>query len=90
MKTAIELSEAQQKVHEIIHDRILIGHAIKHDLEALFLTHPKRDIRDTSWYPPFRHLAKGKTPSLKKLANEVLGIEIQAGEHSSVRFTSFS
>lgn len=35
-------------------------------------------------YKPFRALAKGGTPSLKRLAQHFLGIEIQSGEHSSV------
>lgn len=84
MKDALTFEEAQKKVAELMDDRILVGHAIKNDLEALLIGHPKRDIRDTSRHPGFRKLAKGRTPGLKKLAKELLGIEIQGGQHSSV------
>lgn len=82
--TAITYEEVQQKVSDILQKRILVGHAVKNDLEVLLLSHPKRDIRDTSRHPSFRKLSGGKTPGLKKLAKEILGIEIQGGEHSSV------
>lgn len=67
-----------------MHGRIVVGHALKNDLECLLIGHPKRDIRDTSQHSPFRKLNKGRTPGLKKLAKDLLGIEIQGGPHSSV------
>lgn len=33
----------------------------------------------------FRSVVNGATPSLKRLAQQFLGIEIQTGEHSSVK-----
>lgn len=84
VNTAITYEQVQQKVSDILQRRILVGHAVKNDLEVLLLSHPKRDIRDTSRHPSFRKLSGGKTPGLKKLAKEILGIEIQGGEHSSV------
>lgn len=84
MEQALTFEEAQAKVAELMKDRVLVGHAIKNDLEVLLVGHPKRDIRDTSRHPGFRKLAKGRTPALKKLAKELLGIEIQGGQHSSV------
>ena len=85
MKNAITFKEAQKKTADILEGRILVGHALKHDLEALMLSHPKSLLRDTSRHLPFRKLyAKGKTPSLKKLTKAVLKISIQEGEHSSV------
>lgn len=85
MKEAISFKEAQNKTAALLDGRILVGHSIKHDLEALLLSHPKPMIRDTSRHLPFRQTyAKGKTPSLKKLAKEVLKQEIQDGQHSSV------
>jgi hypothetical protein len=83
---AKDFSTAQKKVAELIHGRILVGHALSNDLkvhfrcysflsfldlhvyfsyqsvicepitvllQALLLSHPKKDIRDTSEYPPF-------------------------------------
>ncbi|CDR37750.1 CYFA0S01e16358g1_1 [Cyberlindnera fabianii] len=84
MKDATDFKTAQKEVASLLDDRILVGHAVEHDLESLFLSHPKAMIRDTSKFPGFRKLAKGKTPGLKKLAKEVLGLDIQGAEHSSV------
>ncbi|KAI5632850.1 exonuclease domain-containing protein [Phthorimaea operculella] len=81
---AEEFTTVQKEVAEIIRGRILVGHSLKNDLSVLFLSHPKRNIRDTSRYKPFRKITKGSTPSLKRLAKEILGIDIQGAEHSSV------
>lgn len=84
LRTARSLEVVQADVAKLLDGKILVGHAVRNDLDALMLGHPKRDIRDTSRYTTFRQLAGGKTPSLKKLAKEVLGVDIQGGEHSSV------
>ena len=84
LRSARTFEAVQADVAKLISGKILVGHAIKNDLQALLLSHPKRDIRDTSRHPAFRQLAGGKTPSLKKLAREVLGADIQGGEHSSI------
>jgi RNA exonuclease 4 len=84
MLRARSLATVQRDVAQILQDRILVGHAVRHDLDALMLGHPKRDIRDTARYPPYRKLAGGGSPKLKILASELLGVEIQAGEHSSM------
>lgn len=79
-----EFKTVQQEVAEILKGRILVGHALKNDLAVLYLSHPKRSLRDTSKYKPFRKVTMGNTPSLKKLACELLGVDIQTGEHNSV------
>jgi RNA exonuclease 4 len=84
LKNARSFKEVQQDVATLLSGRIVVAHAIKNDLDVLMLSHPKRDIRDTSRHPPFRVLSAGKSPSLKKLAKELLGLEIQSGAHSSV------
>ncbi|RDW80831.1 hypothetical protein BP5796_05529 [Coleophoma crateriformis] len=84
MAKARSFDVVQKEVGDILTDRILVGHAIKHDLEMMMLGHPKRDIRDTSKFSGFRKYSAGKTPSLKKLAKEILGVDIQGGEHSSI------
>ncbi|MCJ1395388.1 3'-5' exonuclease [Xylographa bjoerkii] len=84
LKSARSFEEVQRDVAGLMQDKILVGHAIRNDLEALMLGHPRRDIRDTSRYPGFRALAGGRTPALKRLAKELLGLEIQGGEHSSI------
>ena len=84
MATARTFEEVHAEVAEILKDRVLVGHAIKNDLDVLMIGHPKKDIRDTSRFSGFRKYASGRTPSLKKLAKEVLGVEIQSGQHSSI------
>jgi RNA exonuclease 4 len=74
----------QKEVAEILKGRILVGHALRNDLKVLLLSHPRRKIRDTSRYRLFYKFANGRTPSLQKLAEEVLGVKIQQGEHDSV------
>lgn len=84
MREARSLEQVQLDASKILEGRILVGHAVRNDLEALLLSHPRSDIRDTARHPPFRRLAGGSSPQLKILASEILGIEIQNGAHSSV------
>ena len=87
---ALTFKEAQYKTEAIIRNRILVGHAVYNDLQALILSHPALLIRDTSRYKPFRKLAKGRTPGLKMLVKEILGINIQSGSHSSIEDARFT
>lgn len=84
MKEAVTFKEAQEQTADLLKDRILVGHAVHHDLESLFLSHPKSMTRDTSNFKPFRAISNGKTPGLKKLTKHFLKLEIQDGQHSSV------
>jgi RNA exonuclease 4 len=84
MREARSLEQVQLDASKILEGRILVGHAVRNDLEAVLLSHPRSDIRDTARHPPFRRLAGGGSPRLKILASEILGIEIQNGAHSSV------
>lgn len=84
LRSARTLEIVHADVAQLLDGRILVGHALRKDLDMLLLGHPKKHIRDTSRYPPFRQYAAGRTPGLKKLAKEILGIDIQGGEHSSV------
>jgi RNA exonuclease 4 len=78
--------EVHNDMKVLLEGRILVGHAVKNDLDALLLKHDKRYIRDTSKYSKFRELAAmpGRTPSLKGLVEKLLGVEIQTGRHDSV------
>ena len=84
LRSARTLEAVQADVAKLLDGRILIGHSVRNDLDALLLGHPKRDIRDTSRYQGFRRYSAGRTPGLKKLAKEILGIDIQRGQHSSI------
>lgn len=84
MVNARSFEKVQKDIAELLDGRVLVGHAIRNDLQALLLSHPKRDIRDTAKHQPFRRYAGGGTPKLKVLASAILGISIQSGEHSSV------
>lgn len=80
---ALPFDTVQKEVAELLKNKILVGHAIKNDLQVLFLSHPRRFIRDTSVYKPIRTIEKNK-PSLKSLAKKHLNLTIQEGEHDSV------
>lgn len=84
MKDATSLREVQEELCELMKDKILVGHSLVNDFRVLFLNHPRKLTRDTAKYRPFRALCRGKTPSLKRLAQEILGLSIQGGEHDSV------
>ncbi|QCE10008.1 RNA exonuclease 4 [Vigna unguiculata] len=82
LRKAKDFWTAQKKVSELINGRILVGHALSNDFKALLLTHPKKDIRDTSEYQPF--LGSSSRRALRHLAAEHLGVQIQTGEHCPI------
>lgn len=82
LKKAKDFQTVQNKVAELLKGRILVGHALRNDLKALLLSHPKKDLRDTSEYRPL--LKDDHKRSLRHLASEFLGIKIQNGEHCSI------
>ncbi|CAK9178074.1 unnamed protein product [Ilex paraguariensis] len=82
LSTAKDFRIVQKKVAELIKGKILVGHALRNDLKALLLSHPKKDIRDTSEYQPF--LKEGHRRALRHLAAEILGAKIQSGEHCPI------
>jgi RNA exonuclease 4 len=84
MRFARDFNEVQQTVADIMKDRIVVGHDIKHDLDALKLSHPVRDIRDTARHQAFKKLGNSRKPALRNLARELLNLEIQEGAHSSI------
>ncbi|OQR90362.1 RNA exonuclease 4 [Thraustotheca clavata] len=88
LRDAIPFTQCQQEVAEIFEDKILVGHALRNDMQALMLTHPKGMIRDTTKYRPYMRRKVNGTKlfpkSLKNLALEVLKKTIQTGEHDSV------
>ncbi|KAJ9182949.1 hypothetical protein P3X46_006879 [Hevea brasiliensis] len=82
LRKAKDFPTVQKKVAEMIKGRVLVGHALSNDLKALLLSHPKKDMRDTSEYQPF--LKEGRRKALRHLAAEFLGAKIQNGEHCPI------
>jgi RNA exonuclease 4 len=84
MATARPFDEVQAQIASLLKGRILVGHDVKHDLQALQLDHERRMIRDTSKFSGFKKYANGWKPALRVLAKEILKVDIQAGQHSSI------
>ena len=83
---AISLEECQNEVAALIKNKILIGHALKNDLDVLLLSHPRKMIRDTATYRFFmRPKGKGggkfRPRALRDLVRQHFNMIIQSGEH---------
>ncbi|XP_023663730.1 RNA exonuclease 4 isoform X2 [Paramormyrops kingsleyae] len=85
IKNGEDVKTVQKEVLEVLEGRILVGHAIHNDLKILLLDHPKKRIRDTQKYKPFKSIVKSGRPSLKLLCEKILNVKVQQGEHSSVQ-----
>jgi RNA exonuclease 4 len=78
--SAMPLYEVRNLVQTILRGKILIGHGLQNDFNALGITHPWCDIRDTASYQPLmKEIYPGSfaPKKLKDLANDVLGWKIQ-------------
>ncbi|NXA47319.1 AEN nuclease, partial [Nothocercus julius] len=89
MKSAIPFRAAQAEILKILKDKIVVGHAIHNDFQALKYFHPKDRTRDTSRIPLLNQKAGipvKANASLKSLAKHLLHKKIQVGckGHSSV------
>ncbi|KAK5132433.1 hypothetical protein LTR08_009116 [Meristemomyces frigidus] len=77
-------AQVQKDIAGLLEGRVLVGHAVRNDLQVLLLAHGKREVRDTSRYAKFRVESKGKPPALRNLMKAEFGLVVQTGEHSSV------
>ena len=84
MRHALPLRQVQREVSALLLNRTVIGHAVHNDFRALMLEHPRKDVRDTATYPPYRkEVGNGTKPRrLQALANDFLAWRIQGAEHS--------
>lgn len=91
-KSAMEVKECRAKVASLLKGKVLVGHALHNDFQALLLQHPKEDIRDTAKYRPFQRVvgSKWRPRKLRDLVKENCGLDIQVvGEsHDSVEDAS--
>ncbi|XP_014728806.1 PREDICTED: RNA exonuclease 4 [Sturnus vulgaris] len=85
INTGEDFKTVQKEVAEILKGRILVGHALRNDLQVLLLDHPQKKIRDTQRYKPFKERVKSSSPSLKLLCERLLNIQVQTAEHCSIQ-----
>jgi RNA exonuclease 4 len=78
---AIDLQVCRAEVTQLLAGRVLIGHSLKNDLDALMLSHPPELIRDTATYKAF---CPHRPRSLRVLVQEHLHLEIHQNSHDSV------
>ena len=77
----VNLSEVQQKISELVPSgSILIGHSLDNDFHALKFSHPF--VIDTSCIFTPTATPRNK-PGLRRLAKELLGMDIQTGTGTS-------
>ncbi|KAF1810393.1 ribonuclease H-like protein [Eremomyces bilateralis CBS 781.70] len=80
---ALPLKDVKKLVRDILRGRVLVGHAIHNDLIVLSLDSEVRrgqlvkGVRDTCRYRRFRDMAGGRTPALRNLVRDVLGVEMR-------------
>lgn len=82
LKFAETFGEVRKKVKDVLRGKIVVGHAVHHDLQALKLEIPKEKVRDTQVL--YYETAGVAAISLQKLCFQALGRVIQTGHHSSV------
>ncbi|ODM96674.1 RNA exonuclease 4 [Orchesella cincta] len=79
---ATPFQTVKKEVAGLLDGHILVGHSLKHDFAVLYLAHPEARTRDTAEY--FQKLLQSRTPALRTLSMDFLGVSIQQGEHSSI------
>ena len=52
LKDAPSFAQVQREVKGLLAGRVVVGHALSNDWDALELTHPHHLVRDTAKYPP--------------------------------------
>ena len=48
LRNAISFAQCRKEVSKLMQDKIVVGHALKNDFQALMFTPPKRLTRDTT------------------------------------------
>ncbi|GMK58168.1 hypothetical protein CspeluHIS016_0502000 [Cutaneotrichosporon spelunceum] len=85
LRGAPTFETVQSEIKALLTDKIVIGHALFHDLAVLRHRHVYEEMRDTALFYPLRERCgvkrEGMYPSLRHMAKEVLGRNIQCGSH---------
>ncbi|CAH7338407.1 apoptosis-enhancing nuclease [Phodopus roborovskii] len=89
MRKAIPFQVAQKEIIKLLKGKVVVGHALHNDFQALKYVHPRSQTRDTTHVPNLLSQPSSHTRarvSLKDLALHLLHKKIQVGHqgHSSV------
>ncbi|KAM6202413.1 apoptosis-enhancing nuclease [Rhynchocyon petersi] len=89
MRKAIPFQVAQKEILKLLKGKVVVGHALHNDFQALKYVHPRSQIRDTTCVPSLLSPPGFHTRtrvSLKDLALQLLHKKIQVGQrgHCSV------
>mmetsp|Transcript_101296 Transcript_101296/g.253957 ORF Transcript_101296/g.253957 Transcript_101296/m.253957 type:complete len:487 (-) Transcript_101296:120-1580(-) len=81
----IKAELARKLAAQVMDGKIVVGHALQNDFQALLFSHPHILIRDTALFRPLRPPGREKkTPSLARLSEHWLHESIHTGKHDSV------
>ncbi|KAM9068712.1 apoptosis-enhancing nuclease isoform X1 [Sarcophilus harrisii] len=85
MKNAIPFRVAQKEILKLLKGKLVVGHALHNDFQALKYFHPRRQTRDTLSVPSLINQTgfpvRAQSSSLKNLALQLLNKRIQVGRH---------
>ncbi|XP_069019504.1 apoptosis-enhancing nuclease [Embiotoca jacksoni] len=89
LHNATPFAQAREEILRVLEGKVVVGHSIYNDFEALDILHPGHMVRDTCTTRLLSRLAgfpRQRCPSLKILANKLLNRKIQVGRrgHCSV------
>ncbi|XP_061381709.1 apoptosis-enhancing nuclease-like [Danaus plexippus] len=82
LETGRPFDSVRGEVANLLSGKILVGHSLHFDLQALNLSHPENDTRDFAKNPRF--MKNGQPRALKDLAREFLQKSIQVNLHDSL------
>ncbi|GMF11102.1 unnamed protein product [Phytophthora lilii] len=72
LRHAIPFAQCLKEVGKIMQDKIIVGHALKNDFQALMFTPPKHLIRDTAYYRPYMRRKMNGTVSGASVGEECI------------------
>lgn len=78
----------KDKIWNILKDKIIVGHTLSSDFQALGYSHNSKKLRDLKAFDVGKE--NGKVLSLKKMTLKYLNIDIQTGQHSSVIYLIYN
>lgn len=85
---AMNFRKCREHVLALMKDKIIVGHGLENDFDALRIQHPDDWKRDSSLYEPLQRYDSGRWRSrkLRELVQDYLGTEnFQKGEHDSIQ-----